>query len=80
MTGICELIWPKSALLSVGRNGASFTTLWPDLDEEDALVVASIRSISGDSIHADNWRTRPFRQPHHSSSAAALVGGGCHFS
>ncbi|MBT1451465.1 YifB family Mg chelatase-like AAA ATPase [Glaciecola sp. XM2] len=51
-------------------------SIMPDLDEEDALVVASIRSISGDSIHADNWRTRPFRQPHHSSSAAALVGGG----
>jgi magnesium chelatase family protein len=38
--------------------------------------VASIRSVSGDTINADNWRTRPFRQPHHSSSAAALVGGG----
>jgi len=51
-------------------------SIMPDLNEEDALVVASIRSVSGDTINADNWRTRPFRQPHHSSSAAALVGGG----
>lgn len=51
-------------------------SIMPDLNEEDALVVASIRSVSGDTINADNWRMRPFRQPHHSSSAAALVGGG----
>jgi magnesium chelatase family protein len=51
-------------------------SIMPDLNEDDALVVASIRSVSGDTINADNWRTRPFRQPHHSSSAAALVGGG----
>jgi len=51
-------------------------SILPELPEQDALKVASIRSIVGQPINASNWRQRPFRQPHHSSSAAALVGGG----
>lgn len=51
-------------------------SILPDLPEQDALTVASIRSIVGEQVSAKNWRQRPFRQPHHSSSAAALVGGG----
>lgn len=51
-------------------------SIMPDLCDNDALTVSSIRSIAGDSINAENWRQRPFRQPHHSCSAAALVGGG----
>jgi len=53
-------------------------SIMPDLSLEDALTVASIRSISGESIDAKNWRQRPFRQPHHSSSGAAIVGGGAY--
>ncbi len=51
-------------------------SILPELPEQDALTVASIRSIVGEQVCAQNWRQRPFRQPHHSSSAAALVGGG----
>jgi magnesium chelatase family protein len=51
-------------------------SIMPDLDEEAALTSASIRSISGESICPATWRNRAFRQPHHTSSAAALVGGG----
>jgi len=51
-------------------------SIMPDLDEESALSSASIRSISGDKICLSTWRNRAFRQPHHTSSAAALVGGG----
>ncbi len=51
-------------------------SIMPDLDEESALTSASIRSISGDKICLSTWRNRAFRQPHHTSSAAALVGGG----
>lgn len=53
-------------------------SIMPDLCDEDALVVSSIRSVVGETINAENWRQRPFRQPHHSSSAAALVGGGAY--
>lgn len=51
-------------------------SILPDLPEQDALKVAAIRSVVGDTVNTANWRQRPFRQPHHSSSAAALVGGG----
>ncbi|WNL39148.1 YifB family Mg chelatase-like AAA ATPase [Halomonas sp. PAMB 3232] len=47
----------------------------PPLDEDDALQVAAVRSVCGLALEAD-WGQRPFRQPHHSASAAALVGGG----
>lgn len=48
----------------------------PPLDEVDALESCAIRSVAGMPVHAANWRRRPFRAPHHSASAAALVGGG----
>ncbi len=51
-------------------------SIMPELDEESALTSASIRSISGDKICLSTWRNRAFRQPHHTCSAAALVGGG----
>lgn len=51
-------------------------SIMPELDEESALTSASIRSISGDKICPETWRNRAFRQPHHTSSAVALVGGG----
>lgn len=53
-------------------------SIMPELDEESALTSASIRSISGDKICPATWRNRAFRQPHHTSSAAALVGGGAY--
>jgi len=49
--------------------------LLPEPTEEEALEVAAIQSIvSGFDI--TRWRQRPFRSPHHTSSAVALVGGG----
>ncbi|RUO35713.1 YifB family Mg chelatase-like AAA ATPase [Aliidiomarina sanyensis] len=52
-------------------------TLMPPLNESQALEVAAIESLSGVSFAPERWRLRPFRSPHHSCSAAALVGGGC---
>ncbi|SFC32742.1 magnesium chelatase family protein [Marinospirillum celere] len=49
--------------------------LLPALDEEEALQVAAIDSITR-GFDPGRWRQRPFRSPHHSSSAVALVGGG----
>ncbi len=48
----------------------------PELSDQEALVTASLRSINGQAVTADNWRTRPFRAPHHTASAVALIGGG----
>ncbi|MBY0545351.1 MAG: YifB family Mg chelatase-like AAA ATPase, partial [Gammaproteobacteria bacterium] len=52
-------------------------TILPDLSEDDALEIAAIRSISKRQAELlSNWRTRPFRSPHHTASSVALVGGG----
>ena len=47
----------------------------PPLTEEEALEVAAVRSVSGLPLAAE-WGRRPFRAPHHTASAVALVGGG----
>ncbi|MBB3330759.1 magnesium chelatase family protein [Halomonas campaniensis] len=47
----------------------------PPLSEEEALEVAAVRSVSGLPLAA-GWGRRPFRSPHHTASAVALVGGG----
>jgi magnesium chelatase family protein len=49
--------------------------LLPPLDEEEALESAAVFSLSG-GFDAARWGQRPFRAPHHSASAAALIGGG----
>lgn len=50
--------------------------LLPPLSEGEALEVAALRSIAGLALKPAQWRVRPFRSPHHTSSAVALVGGG----
>lgn len=47
----------------------------PPLADDEALQVASLRSLAGRPVHRLD-RTPPFEAPHHSASAAALVGGG----
>ncbi|WP_309129144.1 YifB family Mg chelatase-like AAA ATPase [Microbacterium sp.] len=47
----------------------------PTLDERQALEVAAIRSLSGEPVTSLD-PVPPFEAPHHSASAAALVGGG----
>ena len=49
--------------------------LLPPLSEEEALEVAAIHSVASHAPLAA-WPRRPFRQPHHSASGPALVGGG----
>lgn len=49
----------------------------PPLAEHEALEVAAIRSISSQK-EEQHWLSRPYRSPHHTSSAVALVGGGSH--
>jgi magnesium chelatase family protein len=50
--------------------------LLPPLDEREAIEAAAIRSLSWQGFRLEQWRTRPFRAPHHTASAIALVGGG----
>ena len=48
----------------------------PPLSESEALETAAIESVLGRPVDLERWRQRPFRSPHHTASAAALVGGG----
>jgi magnesium chelatase family protein len=49
----------------------------PALDDEAALEVTRIHSVAGVLGPGDGLiRTAPFRAPHHTASAAAIVGGG----
>lgn len=70
-------------MLFVGPPGTGKTMLaqrlpglLPPMSEAEALEVAAVRSICGASIRLEEWRVRPFRSPHHTASAVALVGGG----
>lgn len=47
----------------------------PPLDDDTALQVAAMRSLSGMPV-TRLPRTPPFESPHHTTSAAALIGGG----
>ncbi|ARC90957.1 ATP-dependent protease [Vibrio coralliilyticus] len=50
--------------------------LLPEMSDDEAMETASVASLTQQEINALNWKRRPFRAPHHSSSMAALVGGG----
>jgi magnesium chelatase family protein len=53
-------------------------SILPDLEFEEAIEVTKIYSASG-NLKSENKgliQVRPFRSPHHSASATALVGGG----
>jgi magnesium chelatase family protein len=48
----------------------------PPMQEQQALETASVYSISQQGFDSQRWQQRPFRAPHHTVSAVALVGGG----
>jgi magnesium chelatase family protein len=48
----------------------------PDMSDAEALESAAIASVSGRPVDSHHWKRRAFRAPHHTASAAALVGGG----
>ena len=54
---------------------ARFAGLLPVMTDEEALEAAAVQSLTG-SFRIEHWKRRPFRAPHHTSSGAALVGGG----
>ncbi|SUS08159.1 conserved hypothetical protein [uncultured Defluviicoccus sp.] len=70
-------------LLMVGPPGSGKSMLaqrlpglLPPLDPAEALEVSMIHSIAGELKEGALVQRRPFRDPHHSASIAALVGGG----
>lgn len=71
------------SLLMIGPPGTGKTMLasrlpgiLPEMDEQEALEAAAVQSISAQGFDVGSWRQRPFRTPHHTASAVALVGGG----
>ena len=48
----------------------------PPLDAREALELSMIRSIAGEATPGLHARLRPFEDPHHSASMAAIIGGG----
>ena len=48
----------------------------PPLTESEALETCAVLSVAGQAVDPRHWRRRPFRAPHHTASAVALVGGG----
>jgi magnesium chelatase family protein len=71
------------SLLMIGPPGTGKTMLasrlpgiLPPMNEAEALETAALHSISSQGFDLKHWKQRPFRQPHHTASAVALVGGG----
>jgi len=72
-------------LLMIGPPGTGKTMLaerlpsiLPPVTESQSLETAAIHSISSQGFNPASWGHRPFRTPHHTASAIALVGGGSH--
>jgi len=51
-------------------------SILPLMSEEEAMSLASIRSICQQTLDPETWLERPFQSPHHTVSAVALAGGG----
>jgi magnesium chelatase family protein len=50
--------------------------LLPDLDAAEALEVSSVNSLAGLPVGGQLITRPPFESPHHTATAAALIGGG----
>jgi magnesium chelatase family protein len=75
----------QHSLLLIGSPGAGKSMLaqrlpgiLPPMTDAEAMEVAAVRSVAGRPLKPGEWRVRPFRSPHHTASAPALVGGGLH--
>ncbi|MCX7140327.1 MAG: YifB family Mg chelatase-like AAA ATPase [Proteobacteria bacterium] len=71
------------SLLMVGPPGAGksmlaarFAGILPPMSDAEALESAALQSLGSGGFRVERYGRRPFRNPHHSASSVALVGGG----
>ena len=50
--------------------------LLPPMTDDEALESAALRSLASTNFQIEQWRERPFRSPHHSTSGLALYDDG----
>lgn len=69
-------------MLMVGPPGTGKTiiaktmpSIMPDMSEEEQIEISRIQSIAG-SLNGALVSRRPFRSPHHTTTVAAMIGGG----
>ncbi len=53
-----------------------FHGILPPMSQEEALESAALQSLSTRGFSEERFGVRPWRAPHHTASAVALVGGG----
>lgn len=71
-------------MLMIGPPGAGktmlaerLTTILPDLDDEQAMEVTAVHSLASvGSYSTALLRRPPFENPHHTATAASIIGGG----